>query len=107
MHTLHAPVYLLFSSLVVNKGRLVQTLKCLGTLLGLRQFMLHTLILFTIFFKSVNKREGKRREERERKNRREEEEEGSKKEEEKKRYRIREIEYVTVLLIIASLELGH
>ena len=104
MHTLHAPVYLLFSSLVVNKGRLVQTLKCLGTLLGLRQFMLHTLILFTIFFKSVNKREGKRREERERKNRREE---GSKKEEEKKRYRIREIEYVIVLLIIASLELGH
>lgn len=104
MHTLHAPVYLLFSSLVVNKGRLVQTLKCLGTLLGLREFMLHTLILFTIFFKSVNKREGKRREERERKNRREE---GSKKEEEKKRYRIREIEYVIVLLIIASLELGH
>lgn len=104
MHTLHAPVYLLFSSLVVNKGRLVQTLKCLSTLLGLRQFMLHTLILFTIFFKSVNKREGKRREERERKNRREE---GSKKEEEKKRYRIREIEYVIVLLIIASLELGH
>ena len=60
-------MYLLFSSLVVNKGRLVQTLKCLGTLLGLRQFMLHTLIFFTIFFKSVNKREGKRREERERK----------------------------------------
>ena len=60
--------------------------------------MLHTLILFTIFFKSVNKREGKRREERERKNTREEEEKkGGKKEEGKKRYRIRKIEYVIVL----------